>query len=220
MSRKISFVPGEFYHVYNRGTDKRNVVGDTEDVGRFMQSVEEFNSVEPIGSIYENSFYKSPHPLGHPMSKSKLVNLIAYCLNPNHYHLILEPKTDNGVEKFMQKLGNGYTKYFNNKHKRSGVLFQGKFKSAHIDSNESLLHLSIYVNLNNRTHQLGHLMSKLVRNSWDEYTKTGVVGLCKKNVILGQFKNQNEYKNFALDSLEYFVEKRRDADELKNVLFD
>ena len=121
--RKVPFVEGEFYHIFNRGVDKRNVFEDDFDFQRFMQSMDEFNTIEPIGSIYENRYRKNKLELRHSMSKSsqseKLVNFICYCLNPNHYHFILEQLVENGIVKFMQKLGNGYTKYFNEKNKRS-----------------------------------------------------------------------------------------------------
>src|SRR3989344_778596 len=110
--RKTPFVNGEIYHVYNRGTDKRIIFSDNEDVERFIQSMEEFNVVEPIGSIYENSFIlRSNHGLKSKgnENKEKLINFIAYCLNSNHYHFLLEQVTEKGIEKFMQRIGNGYT---------------------------------------------------------------------------------------------------------------
>src|SRR5437868_10728186 len=131
--RKTSFVTGEFYHVYNRGIDKRNIFSDAKDIARFFQSMQEFNNIETIGSIYENSFSS---PLGSLASKlrkpnKRLVNFICYCLNPNHYHFLLEQIAEKGIEKFLHRLGTGYTKYFNIKNKRSGSLFQGTFKAIH-----------------------------------------------------------------------------------------
>ena len=87
--RKESFANGEFYHIYNRGVDKRDVFMDKNDFERFLQSIKEFNVIDPIGSIYENSFGQD----GYLKSKARnkpLVNFVAYCLNPNHYHFILE----------------------------------------------------------------------------------------------------------------------------------
>jgi len=91
--RKIKFANGEFYHVFNRGVDKRKIFGSKFDVDRFLQSMDEFNTVNPIGSLYENSFL-SPEIKTKRKSK-RLVNFIAYCLNPNHYHLILGQLKDN-----------------------------------------------------------------------------------------------------------------------------
>ena len=210
--RKTPFTQDNFYHIYNRGVDKRNVFTDHRDLNRFFQCMSEFNCVEPIGSIYENSFKKDF--FGHRMSK--LVNFIAYCLNPNHYHFILEPLVDNGVEKFMQRIGNGYTKYFNNKNNRSGVLFQGKFKSIHISSDEYLLRISAYVNLNYKVHSLGHPMSK---SSWDEYI-SGLGSFCKKDVVIEQFNNIGEYKNFCESTIIDVVEGRKSDKEMDKLFLE
>jgi len=216
--RKVPFRVGEFYHIYNRGVDKRNIFGDKYDVKRFLQSMVEFNTLDPIGSIFENSFKKDPNKkLGHSMSKCGLVNFTCYSVSQNHYHFTLEQLIEGGIEKFMQKLGNGYTKYFNHKYSRSGVLFQGRFKSVHIDSNEYLLHLSVYINLNNLIHKygLGHPMSK---SSWEEYIKDCQVNFCQnKNVVLGQFKNTEEYKDFAEKFVRGIIERKEDLRKLEYV---
>jgi hypothetical protein len=89
--RKVPFIEGEYYHIYNRGVDKRNIFSDIYDMPRFLQSLEEFNTIQPIGSIYENSFKKSS--LGDRIPKlndEPLVDIICYGLNPNHYHLLLK----------------------------------------------------------------------------------------------------------------------------------
>lgn len=213
--RKINFANGEFYHIYNRGTDKRNIFSSESDFQRFLQSMDEFNSVEPIGSIYENSFRKDrkEHSLGNPVSKSKkLVNFVCYCLNSNHYHFILEQLLDSGISKFMKSLGGGYTKYFNEKEKRSGALFQGTFKAVHVDSNEYLLHLSAYVNLNDMVHKktpLGNRVSKMGdKSSWGEYLGENENNFCRKDIILEQFRNIKEYKEFVEDSVKETIIKR------------
>lgn len=224
-TRKTPFENGEFYHVYNRGVDKRNIFSDQDDLQRFLQSMTEFNVVDPVGSLYENSFR-----LGGPTSKfdgsevEKLVNFISYCVNPNHYHFILEQVTDGGISEFMKRLSGGYTGYFNNKNKRSGVLFQGKFKSIHVDSNEYLLHLSAYVNLNDRVHelQLGGPTSELVKSqsSWGEYVRDMENGLCEKGIILEQFGNKKEYQEFAESSLSAILEKRADVKDMEKMLLE
>lgn len=235
--RKIQFVSEEFYHIYNRGVDKRIIFNDRQDILRFFQGMIEFNTVEPIGSIYENSFRQ----LGSPTSKlamisdkkqkrpKPLVRFVAYCLNPNHYHFLIEPMAEKGVEKFMQRIGTGYTNYFNNKNQRSGALFQGKFKAIHVDSNEYLLHLSAYVNLNNRVHQLGSRTPKLVesRSSWGEYIggskksdDTNTAGICEKGIILEQFRNINEYKKFATSSLKDIAGRRVDLIDIEKMLLE
>lgn len=218
--RKTKFVEGEFYHIFNRGVDKRIIFQDQDDINRFFQSMKEFNTLDPIGSIYENSFNKNR--LGNPVTKSKqkLVNFICYCLNLNHYHFILEPLVENGIEKFMQKLGTGFTRYFNEKYKRNGVLFQGPFKAVHINSNEQLLHTSAYVNLNDKVHQLSNGVTKLGKSSWREYFDKNIKdAFCTKDIILEQFKNKVDYKKFAEEALESILEKRNMDEEDGKELF-
>lgn len=213
MSR-IIFADEEYYHIYNRGVEKRDIFQDEYDFQRFLESLQEFNTLEPIGSIYEHSFRKDASQLGHLMSKLEekgLVEIVAYCLNPNHFHLILKQVSEQGVSKFMQRLGNGYTKYFNHKYERSGGLFQGKFKAVHIDSNEYLFHLSVYVNLNYAVHKLGHPMSK---SSWEEYVgQENKRGICSKGVILDQFKSTEDYKEYAKVTLKGIQERCYLVDE-------
>ena len=196
--------------MYNRGTDKRTIFPNKFTFDRFIQSMEEFNTVEPIGSIYENTFRKNESR--NHVSKGRLVDFICFCLNPNHFHFILEQVTDRGIEKFMHKLGLGYTKYFNQKNQRNGVLFQGPFKAKHVGSNEYLLHLSAYVNLNNKVHQLGNGVSK---SSWEEYLGANnlKVSFCKKDIILNQFKTVKEYSEFAEDALK-IIRSRKDMESL------
>ncbi|OGI73959.1 hypothetical protein A2740_00065 [Candidatus Nomurabacteria bacterium RIFCSPHIGHO2_01_FULL_43_16] len=209
--RKTKLVMGEYYHIYNRGTDKRNIFMDTNDLFRFWESLFDFNQTEPIGSIYEFSFKKKS---GEVNKIKPLVQFIAYCLNPNHFHFLITPFQEKGIEKFMQRLGNGYTKYFNNRHKRDGVLFQGKFRSKHIGSNEYLLHLSAYINGNDK---LGHRMSELSKSSLPEFLEQ-VSGkkLCNTEIVLGQFNNKKEYENFVIESLKDIKLRKEMIKELEN----
>src|SRR3989338_5745511 len=192
--KKPKLVNGEFYHIYNRVVDKRNVFIDDYDLERFFQGIDEFNTVNPIGSLYESSFLDQS--VRAKRKNKSLIKFIAYCLNPNHYHFILQQITDGGITEFMKRLNGGYTWYFNNKYKRSGALFQGRFKAVHVDTNKYLLHLSIYVNLNNLVHNLplGGSTAKLSKSSWEEYGE-GIkqFNFCSKDIILKQFKNRREY---------------------------
>lgn len=222
--RKAIFAEGEFYHIYNRGTEKRTIFLDEQDFMRFLQSVEEFNTINPVGGIFQNSFLKkqlrgSTSKLNETMKQGeKLVNIVAYCLNLNHYHLILQQVSKKGIEKFMQRLGTGYTMYFNNKNERSGALFQGRFKAVYIDSNVYLLHVSAYVNLNDQVHQLRGSTSK---SSWIEYTKkNNKEGICEKEAVLGQFRNRKEYEKFALSSFQGIMEKKKLRKEMETLLLE
>lgn len=219
--RKTLFAINEFYHIYNRGVDKRTIFEDKEDLLRFLSCIDLFNVVDPIGSVYEQSFLKPS--LGSSAPKLKLVNIIAYCLNQNHFHFILEPLIDNGIQKFMHKLSTGYTNYFNTKNDRSGALFQGRYKSIHTESNAYLLHLSVYVNLNNRVH-IGlnqSWLEELQFTSFDEYRGLNLkIKYCLPNIILDQFDSIEKYINYAYETLPDIIKRKEEEKELKNLLLE
>src|SRR3989338_11360282 len=123
MMNREPFSNSEYYHIYNRGVDKRMIFSDSYDVARFLKSMDLFNTVAPIGSLYLQTFDKQPDP-----KRKKLVDIVAFCLYPNHYHIILRQRIDRGIPEFMKRLNGGYTLYFNIKTKRGGSLFQGAFK--------------------------------------------------------------------------------------------
>jgi len=220
--RKLILAPGEYYHVFNRGVDKRDIFMDEYDLKRFLLCLIEFNTFEPIGSIYENRFKKPKHgkKLGSLASKSRdkkesLTELICYCLNPNHFHLVLFQKQENAIQRFMQRLGTGYTNYFNEKYSRSGSLFQGPYKAVHIESNTQLLHTSVYVNLNG---EISGVKQGKFLSSWGEYVADAKPTLCKKDIVLGQFKNPSKYKSFARSSLKDIIRRKREQKELSELL--
>lgn len=212
--RKHRFARGEFYHVYNRGVEKRLIFLDKADYDRFFKSMIQFNNVEPIGSLYWLSF--ATNKLSGRTTK-RLVDIVCYCLNPNHFHLILREVAEGGISEFIKRLAGGYTRYFNIRYKRSGVLFQGKFKSTHVDSNEYLLHLSAYVNLNKYVHKL---RSEASRSSADEYFGKSEKAICKKEIIIRQFKSRKEYENFARETLINIRERKTLSKELENLLLE
>lgn len=202
--RRVKFQTGEYYHIYNRGVDKRNVFVGDRDFLRFIRSMREFNRVESIGSLYLQSktdgdkvpgaFKRLPEPL------EPLVEFVSYCLNSNHYHFLLKQLVDNGISKFMLKLGMGYANYFNVKHSRSGSLFQGRFKSIHIKSYSYLLKLLVYVNCNYEIHSLGKAKDWI----WSSYLdSTGIRNgtLCNLDIIKNEFKNLEDFRIFCDDIL-------------------
>ncbi len=213
--RSMILAQGEYYHIFNRGVEKRDIFLDQHDIERFLESIQSFNSFDPIGSIFEHRLEQGRTPVFGSLTP-KLVDVVCYCLNPNHFHLLLKQKTEKGIQKFMQRLGTGYTNYFNEKYTRSGGLFQGTYKSVHFESNEQLLHTSVYINLNN---QLGSLTPKLSASSWEEYVSpTSTNPLCEKEIILGQFGDSTRYENFAREAKEMIIETKRKEKEMQWLL--
>lgn len=212
---KVPLVVGEYYHVYNRGTDKRAIFKTRVDSDRFFKCMSLFNTTEPVRSV---------HALGGIDAESgkcddPLVEIVAYCLNPNHYHLLLKEIVDGGISEYVKRLAGGYTSYFNTRHKRTGVLFQGKFKYKHIRSNDHLLHLSAYINCNYRVHALSVEKSNgIIRSSWGEYIglphrKDG--DICTKSLTLGQFASPARYKQYAERALAIILKGRYNIDDFK-----
>lgn len=142
-----SFVNNNFYHIYNRGVEKRNIFSRQDDYFRFIHDLYEFNDSDSTVNVCRR--VKTDGSRTSISKKRKLlVDVVCFCLMPNHFHLLLKQRVDGGISKFIQKLGTGYTNYFNTKYERSGVLFQGKFKAVAVTNDVYLTHLSRYIHLN------------------------------------------------------------------------
>ncbi len=157
--KKPPFINNEIYHVYNRGVEKRNVFLEKRDYFRFISCLREFNDINPALPSNIRYLIRNPSqitqdrlevqlPNMNAHSAEPLVEILAFCLMPNHYHLLVRQLLDDGVPKFMQKLGTGYTNYFNQKNKRVGSLFQGRFKAILVEKEEHLRYLPLYIHLN------------------------------------------------------------------------
>jgi putative transposase len=224
--RKVKFVTGEYYHICNRGVDKRDVFLDEGDYGRFLRSMSEFNNNSTsrnrdyflrknAGAIKElSSRYRELSSL--IASLPKLVSIVAYCINPNHFHLLLQQLADNGIEKFMHKLGSGYTNYFNIKYGRSGSLFEGPFKSVAIDSEEHLLWVAAYVNGNAQIHGLVPDAANSKWCSYPEYLGKTDLNVCAKSEILDKFKDISLFQ----EASEKCFKKMKERKDLQRYILD
>jgi len=170
--RKIVFESNKFYHIYNRGVDKRDIFLDNDDFNYFEHRLNDFNDINSYGGarIANLPKYKKLR-----IPNSKLVEIYAYCLLPNHFHIVLQQKVENGISKFMQKLQIGYTNFFNKKYDRSGVLFQGAFKAKEINNDDYLKNIIIYVAFNFKIHNISKFKSskddKKIQNLSKEFFK-------------------------------------------------
>ena len=152
------FEIGDYVHVFNRGNRKMNITRSEKDCWRFMQALRFFNdshsSVNVLRLLKSNfnnqadSVFELGWPLNWPQ-KDPLVKILCYCLVPNHFHLLLKEIREKAISKFVQKVGGGYTKYFNIKHQEVGRLFQSSYKAKLIDSERYLEYLSVYIQVIN-----------------------------------------------------------------------
>lgn len=142
--RKDKLVSENIYHIYNRGVEKRSLFMNSQDYSRFIDGLIIFNDTKIVVNFKPrlNDIKNGDH------KRKFLVDILAFCLMPNHYHLLLRQRMDGGITEFMRKLGGGYVNYFNLKHQRVGPLFQGKFKSVLIDDESQFTYIPFYVHLN------------------------------------------------------------------------
>lgn len=152
-------------------------------------------------------FSHFPSPLVNKLDETKkIIDIIAYCLMPNHFHLLLKQNKDNGVTEFTSKLSNSYTKYYNTKYTRVGPLFQGEFKAVIIENEAQLVHVSRYIHLNPTSSCLVKRPDQYEWSSYKEYTSKVSIDLCNKEDIKNQFKNPQDYQQFVLDQIGYAQE--------------
>ncbi len=148
MRRNFAFSVDEFYHIYNRGTDKRVIFTDINDHNRFVLLLRLCNSATQVDISHKLREGLSFTELMTIDVSDRLVDIGAYCLMPNHFHLIVRENQEGGISRFMKKLLTAYSMYFNKKHKRTGGLFEGPFKAKHADTDEYLKYLFAYIHLN------------------------------------------------------------------------
>jgi putative transposase len=129
----------QYYHVYNRGVEKREIFLDDQDYTVFIGLIKKYLTGENPNKSTNRHKFKH---LGDD------VKLLSYCLMPNHFHLLLYQESEKGISQFMRKLATGYVMYFNNRYNRVGGLFQGRFKASLINSDPYLYHISRYIHLN------------------------------------------------------------------------
>ncbi len=148
-NRIKKYVEGGYYHIYNRGIEGREIFGDEQDYKTFLYTLKRY--LEPYSGEVRKGFKKDrPSILTHKqqMSLDGEVILLAYCLMPNHFHLLVKQKSRDGITKLMRRVCTNYSMYFNRKYERKGVLFEGIYKAVVIISEEQLINLSRYIHLN------------------------------------------------------------------------
>lgn len=144
--RDVPFTVGEWYHCYNRSIEKRIAFEDVRDYHRFLELIYLANDEFPLRRE-DIGIRKFEDALNIPRGK-KLVAIGAFCLMPNHFHLVLKEVSEGGITSFMRKVGTAYALYFNSRHKRVGNLFLKPFRSRHVSVDPHLQQLTSYVHCN------------------------------------------------------------------------
>lgn len=192
------YLEGGFYHIYNRGVEKRDIFLEEIDYRVFLKYLKYYllpkdevlkeinNNKEKIDFLYLNNFFGK-------------IELLAFCLISNHFHLLIKQNEKLAIEFFMRSLASKYVKYFNKKYQRIGPLFQGVYKAVVIETEEQLCHVSRYIHLNPKD-QFKDI--RLIKNyqwsSYPAYINNWSVKWLIKDYILNHFRNNlNSYREFV-----------------------
>ncbi|MFA5827150.1 MAG: transposase [Candidatus Paceibacterota bacterium] len=201
--RKQVFAIDEYYHLYNRGTEKRKIFLDKEDYMHFLFLMYICNTKRSIELRKIGEFFDR---------EETIVDIGAYCLMPNHFHILVREKIENGISKYMHKLLTSYSMYFNKKYERIGKLYEGVFKSNYVDNDNYLKYLYSYIHLN---------PAKLVDKNWKENGVRNVNDLLKY-VFEYQYSSLKEYTNskFKIISPSKFPAYFKKPNDHKRELFE
>ena len=217
-----NFAEDSYYHVFNRGVEKRNIFLEESDYLNFIYYL--FAYLQPIEKVVEK-YPDTPTRL-YGKNLSEEVELVAYCLMPNHFHLLLKQNTKDGVSKLLKQLTNAYTLYFNQKNDRVGGLMQGRFRAVGIDNESLFIHLVRYIHLNpvvSPAHRSlgegGGITQDLNSYRWSsygDYLGQSAELPSSKSKILSYFPSVGAFKGFHEDQIDY----AKDLEKIKHLAID
>lgn len=217
--RKDPLVNEQYYHIINRSIAQYIIFNDAQDYLRIIELIDlcrfteftyKYSDFLELTDQFRTQFVdrlktKSP----------KLVDIIAYCIMPTHIHLILKQNEEGGISKYMAKVLNSYTRYFNSRHHRKGPLWEGRFKNILIENDEQMLHLTRYIHLNPTSAGLVKKLEDWEFSSYHEYVNNSKNNtICDYKTIINT--NPKQYKKFVHDRIDY----QKKLSQIKKLLLD
>ncbi len=207
-NRKLIFANDEIYHVFNRGIEKRPTFTNKWEFDRALFTLNFYRFAKlpiKLSKFLVLPSDKQKELLGALEDSEKLIEIICFCLMPNHFHIMLKQKLENGISIFVSNFTNSYTKYFNTKHERVGPLFQGIFKAVRVESDEQFVHVSRYIHLNPVSSFLikPEILSTYQWSSYPEYLGNTSKKFISKEKVLSLFPSTKAYEKFVLDQADY-----------------
>ncbi|MBI2036236.1 transposase [Candidatus Microgenomates bacterium] len=219
--RKTLVVNGEIYHVYNRSNGQQQIFLSAKD---YQRAIDVFRFYQYDNPSLRFSFYnrlpqdQKAEFLENLYLNKPIVEIICFCLMPNHFHFLLKGVEGRGINQFMSNFQNSFAKYFNIKTNRTGSLFQQNFRAVRIESDEQLIHVSRYIHLNPMTAFLIKTIEELENYPWSSYSdyirreKTYL----RKDIILDSFRSIADYKKFVANQVDY----QRKLDRIKHLILE
>lgn len=219
--RKIPLVNDNYYHIFNRSIAKYVIFNDSDDyyriinlfdLYRFSDFTYKYSKFRKLSAAHQKSIIDGLK------GSTQLVDMITFCIMPTHIHLILKQNVDKGITRYMARVLDGYTRYFNTIHKRKGPLWEGHFEGILVDTDEQLLHLSRYVHLNPTSAGLVKKPHEWPFSSYGEYISKSKdknrYRLCQYENLIGL--NPKEYRKFVQDRVSY----QQELSKIKRILLD
>lgn len=206
------FAEDQHYHLFNRGIQKTKIFLDDQDYQIFLYYVKVYLA-DP--KILINKYPQLPIRL-QGKNLNHVLNLIAYCFMPNHFHFLLKQSTKDAVSRFMKQLLNAYTFYFNEKYARTGPLFEGRYKAVRISSEELLLHITRYIHLNPVVSGLTNKSESYRWSSHKDYMTNLDGEIVKTKTVLNFFKTQKDFQKFVEDQVSY----GKELENIKHLIID
>lgn len=212
--RITPFVNQSYYHIFNRGINRQPIFSNDRDYQRFLATLNYYQFSGPKSRFSTHQRFRLKDFSNNP----KIIEIIAFCLMPNHFHLLLRQLKDNGIVEFISKVLNSYTKYYNAKHRRSGSLLEGEFKAVLIETDEQLIHVSRYIHLNPYVSDLTHDLESFPYSSYQYYLglDNGNSLIPSTQPILEFFNNPKDYQKFIKDHQDY----AKELEKIKHLLID
>lgn len=221
--RKTPLVNGEIYHVYNRSVAHQPIFLTDTYYQRAYEVLSYYNNLNP--PVRFSHFSRFPSSFKKEILESlnkenqKLVQILAFCFMPNHFHFLIKEIREKGISKFMRIFQNSYAKYFNTKTERSGSLFQSMFKAVRILTDEQLLHITRYIHLNPVTSYILKDIKELSNYAWSSYPNyiaKRYSEITNTKEVLSFFANKDEFVKFTEDQIDY----QRKLDKIKHLLLE
>jgi len=210
-----------FYHIYNRGVEKRTIFEDEMDYKVFLNYMKEYLSPKPDKSdsvtqvTFKDTVFKGVPRV--PNNYHENIELLAYCLMPNHFHLLIKQDTKSGMKEFIHSLLLRYSMYFNKKYDRVGPLFQGRYKAVSVENEAYLLHLSRYIHLNPL-----EITKSLVDgySSYPDYIGLRNTSWLNPKIVLAYFNNGWSKDFKKVNTYKAFIEKYNGKESLEGLLLE
>jgi len=209
--RKILLQNDNVYHICNRAIEGMTIFKSQRDYERALMLLR-FYRYDSLPMRLSHLLQLSPaiqdEVLRSLIAKQRLVDILAFAIMPNHFHLLLRQNMEDGISKFVSNISNGFARYFNTKYKRVGPIFQGSFRAVFIENDEQLMHVSRYIHLNPVASSILRFEDlRLSRwNSFSEYLNLNRSNLVDTELIMSLFKDTASYEEFVKDHVGYSKE--------------